>query len=173
MLFANSSWAGNGYDNAYHHNAAYQQSHQQLLVSSQRLSQRAADFSRYVSQYGHARDVRRASRALQAAADDLYYQIHHGGDGYKLQYAYDEARAAYYGLRDCFNGSIRAINRVGYAVHDVERDYQRYQRLLARNDDPYQRKAYNQGYRGHGNAVGIGYRSGGYSNGLNLQLRVR
>jgi hypothetical protein len=41
MLFANSSWAGNGYDNAYHHNAAYQQSHQQLLVSRQRLSQQA------------------------------------------------------------------------------------------------------------------------------------
>jgi len=167
---ATSSWAGPdyGYDDA-----GYQRSHQELLASSYRLSEEADSFRRYARKYSYSREVRQAGRAMQTAADDLYYQLKHGGSEYQVQRAYKQARHTYYALRECYYGDSHALNQLGYVVHDVERDFQRYQRQLA----SYNRGGYGKGhdarYRGHGSRVGIGYHSGTHGSGLSLHFRVK
>lgn len=168
VLFVGNSWAGNGYDDGYEY------SHQQLLSSSYRLSEQAGDFRRYAREYSYSRNVRRAGQAMQTAADDLYYQLKHGGSEYQLQRAYQQTRQTYYALRQYSYGSTHALNELGYVLHDVERDYQRYQRQLASYN---RRDSYGRGHdrhdRGHGNRVGISYRSGTYGSGFGLHLRIR
>ena len=170
VLPATSSWAGSEYG---YGDDGYQYSHQQLLASSYRLSEEADSFRRYARKYSYSREVRQAGRAMQTAADDLYYQLKHGGSEYQVQRAYRQARHTYYALRDCYYGNSHALNQLGYVVHDVERDYQRYQRQLA----SYSRGGYGKGhdgrYRGHGSRVGIGYRSGTHGSGLSLHFRVK
>ena len=172
VVFANSGWAGDGYDDGYDY------SHQQLLDSSYRLSEQAEDFRRYARKYSYSRDVRRAGRAMQNAADDLYYQLKHGGSEYQIKYAYQHARKTYYALRDCYYGSSHALNELGYVVHDVERDYQRYQRQLVSYNhrggygQGYS-KGYDKHYRGQRSRSGIRYHSGSYGSGVSLQLRIR
>ncbi len=164
-LAAPVSWAG--------HDDAYQYSHQQLLDSSYRLSEQAEYFYGYAHKDSYSRTVRRAARALQLAADDLYYQIKQGGAEHQIQYAYQRTRRAYYVLRDCYAGPPAVLNKVGYALHDVEHDYQRYQRLLASYSDPYAGPRQGRHHRRDGKRVGIYYRNSPYGSELNLRLKVR
>ncbi|MDA3934938.1 MAG: hypothetical protein PF630_11530 [Gammaproteobacteria bacterium] len=168
-LAAPVSWAG-------HDGYAYQQSHQKLLASSYRLSDQAKDFQHYAKRYSYSGKVRTASKRLYQASDELYYLIKRNADEYQLRQAYQYASKAYYDLRGYLayrGGDANVLNQVGYALHDVEADYQRYQRQLARNTAPYQRKGQNLHSRGHGNRTGVSYRSGPYGSKLSVQLRLR
>ena len=155
------SWAGHvgyGYD--------YQHAHQQLLTSSHHLSEQARDFYHYAQRYIYSSSVRNASKRLYKASNELYYLIKRDADDHQLQQEYQYTRRAYYELRGQLqqhSAAASVFDQVGYALHDVENNYQHYQRTQAVHSRRHQ----------HNNSYGSSYRSNRHGSGISLHFRLR